>query len=223
MYNKLLHISIDDVMRAFQRCEERDYQSIYDVKFFRYLRVLHRMSGMKITLYTFEKEGDWSLEKVPNKYKSGFEDASEWLKFGFHAVSKDQAADNVLSEFEKAYDKYDTEVKRFAGQNSIAKILRLHYWFYPEEYIKVLRQNGISTLLVKEGQAVGSSEIQTWETNVRIENDTFKSILYKIFHHSKEKPLVIFTHEWALNRRNKIKLLIVVIMTRLLGYKFICE
>lgn len=221
----VIHISIDDVIRSLQRIGERDYQSIYDDKFFWFLRVLHRMFGMEITLYVYLREGEWSLKNLPIKYKQEFEDANDWLKFGFHAVSEEQKKNNVLLDFNDAYKEYESCVVRFASQKSIAKTLRLHYWFYPEEYIKVLRRNGVGSILVKEEQIIEVTGLQTWETNVRIENETMKSILYKIFHHLKrnEKPLVIFTHEWALNRKNKVKLLIVVMIIWLLRYKFICE
>ena len=56
-----------------------------------------------------------------------------------------------------------------------------------------------------------------------IEQDTMKEIIYKISHCKQNQPLVAFTHEWALNRKNKVKFALTIAFLRLKGYQFICE
>lgn len=223
MGSKSLHISIDDVNSSLQRLVRRDYRSLFEDKLFNYLKIVHRYLGLKITLYVYAKDYDWTLADIPEKYKHELEDASEWLKFGFHAVSDEQKEDNILSNFEDAFVETESQIKRFAGGESIARILRLHYWFYPKAYQGVLKNHGVHTILTKEGQLIESMGLNQWITNIRIEQDTIKQTIYKISHYKQNQPLVVFTHEWALNRKNKVKFALTIALLRLNGYQFICE
>lgn len=221
--NKRVHISVDDVVATLQRLTESEYKSIYEESFFWYMRLLHRLFGTKVTCYVFAHQAGWSISDIPEKYKHEFEDASEWLKFGFHAVSDEQKEDNILSNFEDAFVETESLIKRFAGGESIARILRLHYWFCPKAYQGVLKNHGVHTVLTKEGQKVDLVGLNQWITCIRIEQDTMKQIIYKISHCKTNQPLVVYTHEWALNKRNKLKFALTIALLRLKGYQFICE
>ena len=222
MKSKSLHISIDDVTIALQSLSHAG-DSIYNVRFFRYIYALHRLLGLKMTLYVYAQNREWTLKDVTDIYKHELEEASDWLKFGFHAVSDEQKENNYMPNFEGAFVEANKQIERFAGARSIAEILRLHYWYYPAEYVETLKNHGVQTILTYEGQKIASLGLNQWITNIRIEQDTFRQIINKISHHVNNQPLVIFTHEWALNRRNKIKLAITIALLRLLGYQFICE
>ena len=223
LYLSPAHISIDDVTYAFQRCSRNSFQSIHEDKFFRYLHTLHRILGLKITLYVYAQNDELKLADIPEKYKHELELVSGWLKFGFHAVSDEQKEKNVLSNFEGVFIETSKQIERFAGTNSVAHILRLHYWFYPMQYLEVLKNHGVHTILTKEGQQIDSLGLNQWVTNIRIEQDSMHQIFLKISHHKNTQPLVVFTHEWALNRRNKVKLALTIALLRLKGYQFICE
>lgn len=151
MKENIAHISIDDVTFVLQRLSTCACDSIYNEPFFRYLHFLHRMFGLKITLYGYAQNGKWSLADIPERYKQELEEASSWLKFGFHAVSDEQKENNIIANFEGAFIETSAQIERFAGTKSVARILRLHYWFYPQEYLEVLRNHGVRTILIKEG------------------------------------------------------------------------
>lgn len=223
LLQNLLHMSIDDVNASLRRITSNCYNSLYEDKFFCFLRLMHSLFGLKVTLYVYAQNGKWSLADVPERYKQEFEEASSWLKFGFHAVSNKQKEGNVLSNFEDTFVETESQIRRFAGEKSIAKIVRLHYWFYPKAYQGVLKNYDVHTILTKEGQQIESMGLNQWETNIRIEQDTMKEIIYKISHCKQNQPLVGFTHEWAFNRRNKVKFAIIIASLRLKGYKFICD
>lgn len=222
MNRKYAHISVDDVTFVFQRLSSCSYESIYDDKFFRWIHLLHRFVGLKITLYVYFRYADFSLSDIPDLYTNDFKRASNWLKLGFHAVSEKQNENGILSSFSQAYEKAQLNILRFAGEKSIAKVLRLHYWFYPKEYIDVLKRHGVSVILKNEGQLINSSSIKSWETQICLENHTLFEILRKAKNNKGTQPLVIFTHEWALNQRIQFKMLLVVLMVKLRGYKFVC-
>lgn len=218
---KSTHISVDDVTIALQRLSSHRYSSVFDEPFLKYISLLHRLFGLKITLYVYAKHGDWSLVEMPDTYSVELANASDWLKFGFHAVSEEQKRDVVLPNFEEQYRFATQQIRRFAGDASIAHILRLHNWFYAKEYMAILKQYGVQTVLGEpDCEKTEIDAIPVWKTKIRIERD--KHILQKICRNSNH-PLVIFTHEWILNRRNKIKLAMAVIAFSVLGYKFICE
>ena len=223
MNNHICHISIDDVANALQALSKSEHESIFEVKTFWYILILHRLFGLKITLYVYAKDYDWTLADIPEKYKHELEEASGWLKFGFHAVSDEQKEDNILYDFEDAFVEAERQIRHFAGEEAIARILRLHYWFYPKAYQGVLKNHGVHTILTKEGQRIESMGLNQWITNIRIEHDTMKQIIYKISHCNTNQPLVVFTHEWALNRKNKVKFALTIAFLRLKGYQFICD
>lgn len=217
------HISIDDVTNKLQSLSKSEHESLFDVKTFRYILTLHRLFGLKITLYVYAQSNEWTLADIPEKYKHELEEASEWLKFGFHAASDEQKEDNILSNFEDAFVEAERQIRHFAGEEAIARILRLHFWFYPKAYQGVLKNHGVHTILTKEGQQIESMGLNQWITNIWIEQDTMKQIIYKISHCNTNQPLVVFTHEWALNRKNKVKFALIIALLRLKGYQFICE
>lgn len=218
---KSTHISVDDVTIALQQLSTHRYPSVFDEPFLKYISLLHRLFGLKITLYVYARHDDWSLADIPNTYRSELRNAADWLKFGFHAVSEEQKRDVVLPNFEEQYLFVTQQIRRFAGDASIAHILRLHNWFYPKEYMAVLKQYGVKTILGEpDCEKTEIDTIPVWKTRIRIERD--RHVIQNICRNSTY-PLVIFTHEWILNKKNKLKLAMAVVALKWLGYKFICE
>ena len=76
--NHICHISIDDVANALQALSKSEHESIFEVKTFWYILILHRLFGLKITLYVYAKDYDWTLADIPEKYKHELEEASGW-------------------------------------------------------------------------------------------------------------------------------------------------
>jgi hypothetical protein len=84
-----------------------------------------------------------------------------------------------------------------------------------------LKENGVTTILTRnDDNNVSVGSLNEWKTQIQVEKTG--SILKKVFL-NKKMPLVVFTHEWALTRKNKIKLIFVLLILKVLGYKFICE
>lgn len=123
MRRKICHMSIDDVIVSFQNLSKSEYSSIFEVNLFRILLSLHRLLGLKITLYVYAQNNEWTLADISEMHKPELENASEWLKFGFHAVSDEQKEDNILSNFEDAFVEAERQIRHFAGEEAIARIL----------------------------------------------------------------------------------------------------
>ena len=220
--NKRVHISVDDVVATLQRLTESEYKSIYEESFFWYMRLLHRLFGTKVTCYVFAHQAGWSISDMPDRYRREFESASDWLKFGFHAVSKEQKPDELMLDFAEQYQQVQDQLRRFAGEQSLAHVIRLHYWYYPKEYTMALKQNGVQAVLVRYDDSVEEIDgISAWRSQICIEQD--KHIMRQIWNYHSDEPLVIFAHEWALTWKKKIKICFSNFLIRLRGYKFICE
>lgn len=84
-----VHFSIDDVNAVLRDLTENEkkYDSLFDQKFFKYLKNLNEKYGAKITLYCFYELNDFCLADCTEKFKKEFSASSEWLKFGYHAYN----------------------------------------------------------------------------------------------------------------------------------------
>lgn len=214
---KKAHLSIDDVSHCLQRLSSEKNESIFDVFFLKYLLILHRLFNAKFTCYLYTKDNKWDINKFPQRYKDELRSVSHWLKFNIHAITPDDK--HVIDE--EAFGDAITTIKKVLPIESISKIVRLHYWFYPSEYVNTLKENGVTTILTRnDDDNVSVGSLNEWKTQIQIEKT--ENILKKVFLNEKI-PLVVFTHEWALNRKNKIKLIFVLLILKVLGYQFICE
>lgn len=84
-----VHFSIDDVNAVLRDLTENEkkYDSLFEQKFFKYLRNLNERYGAKITLYCFYELNAFCLADCTEKFKEEFSASSEWLKFGYHAYN----------------------------------------------------------------------------------------------------------------------------------------
>lgn len=107
-YNKPIHLSIDDVEICMRDLQFQDslYSSIFKHPFFSRLKSLHDNAGIKITLYTYEKSGEYSIAKIPQRFIQEFVDNKDWLLFGYHAKEPNFVKDSVASieYFKKSFN-----------------------------------------------------------------------------------------------------------------------
>ena len=149
---KCVHVSIDDCWISLSRLSSPQVKSIYDVPFFANLRKWHESYGAKFTCYVYGGVGGnapFSLKDVPAKFRGEFADASDWLKFGFHATCNDIEKTKAQSadEFAENFARINSEIDRFAGTCSRAKTLRLDYFFAKENWLQVIFSAGTQNLL----------------------------------------------------------------------------
>lgn len=125
-----LNLSIDDVIDSLADINEHAnyYKSIFENRFFGYLKELHSIYGVKVVLYCFyeNNERNFSLNQMTDIYKDEFEQNSEWLKLGFHTINGQTDYANVSSEqLKQDYIKVANEIVRFAGIESLSSVIRL--------------------------------------------------------------------------------------------------
>ena len=205
------------------------------------MKGLHDEYGCSVTLYSFLGNDSFTINQVPTKFKKDFETNRNWLKIGFHGVKplSHRPTNRNFAEFTQGYEQFNTAVGVFAGEGSIAKTLRLDFYYTTNQEANFLKQNGVRTLLSADDDRISYSlpfkinrhiisnnsieydGINYLRTNIRIENIDVAYI--NIVKNCKMDTLVVFTHEWKLSRINRYKLERTVEILKDCDYTFISE
>lgn len=114
---KNVHLSFDDVSICMKELTEDSvaYSSIFQQPFFKKLQFLHECCGAKFTLYIYEKDGSYTIDKFPSKFAQELKENRNWLMFGYHAQSP---ADSITQSklFIEAYNDVDSNLNvKFGG------------------------------------------------------------------------------------------------------------
>ena len=209
------HISIDDATEIFLDIYRQEYDSIFDNEVLGRLQYLHEEYGLVVTLYVYARLGEFSIWNMPLSYKAEFQENADWLKIGFHSMSEDNPKGNSIFDFMECYERVKTAIKRFAGEETIAHVLRLHYWYATDGMVTYLRQQGVTGLLCYDGESVSynlseeqseklyrsrdgileANKITYYVTDIRLENED--DIETALEAHQKDRIIVIFTHAWC--------------------------
>lgn len=222
-----VHFSIDDVIDSLMHVAISP-EGLDGSPMFRLLIRLHRLTGMRVSLYVFLCDGNGgSLDSILPLFAN-----YSWIQFGFHGVRPTNHPPVMTSaELDTAIVETHRFISRFAGADRQTNIIRMHYWQYPDNYLQVLARNGYNVILVKsEGDVPArittedGTIITSWRTHVNIESSSCMQIMDAIKSYlqspDKGQPLVIFTHEWAfVRRRVRFRLILTVILLKI--YKFI--
>ncbi len=235
---KYTHFSIDDATQIFQDIAFHEYESIFENEVLGKLRDFHEEYGLKATLYVFGKLDTYDLADFPDTYKTEFEDNADWLKIGFHSMTEADPEDEGVTtkEFAEGIEKVNQEILDFAGEKSLAHVLRLHYWYATDEMVGELRQQGIVALLCNDSDEISYNLSANENKNMRYSRDgkIRKNIMYYITDMRLEKTdnisdlfetkkndriFVFFTHAWCF-MENEEKLEETAGLLEKYGYKY---
>lgn len=240
---RIAHVSIDDVTQCFQNLTKDSalYNSLFDEPFFSFLRELHDDYGCSFTCYIFEQDGDFDVSQIPNKYSDEFKRNSQWLKFGYHGLRPSSHIPNNVSykQFTESFLRLNRELSRFASDSSRAYVLRLDYFYATNGEVSFLKNHGVRTLLSADDNrrsyylpyrnnerllhinSIHYNGLKYLRTNIRIENTDVPYL--NILKNRNRDTLVVFTHEWKLDKCSKYKLERTIKILKDQNYKFICE
>lgn len=235
---KYTHFSIDDATQIFQDISFHGYESIFENEVLGKLRDLHEEYGLKVTLYVFGKLDTYNLADFPGTYKKEFEDSADWLKIGFHSMTETSPEEEGVTtkEFAEGIEKVNQEILDFAGEESLAHVLRLHYWYATDEMVRELRRQGIVALLCNDSDEISYNLSANENKNMRYSRDgkIRKNIMYYITDMRLEKTdnisdffgakkndriFVFFTHAWCF-MENEEKLEETARLLEKYGYKY---
>lgn len=236
---KLAQISIDDATMILQDITLGKYDSIFDNPIMGKLEKLHKEYGITATLYVFEQLDEFAIWDMPTDYKKEFINNADWLKIGYHSPTDDDPRDgHTEAEFEKEFDRTENAICRFAGEDSLAHVLRLHYWYASDDMVAYMKEKGLTGLLCndKEEPSYNLSTEQAeklyrsrdgkhtvddltyYATDIRLEHT--EDIPFVLEEKKKDRILVIFTHAWCFED-NYHKLSEAVRLLSDSGYQFI--
>lgn len=147
------HFSIDDVFDSLIEVTNKKIP-LFEHPFFALMKEVNDLYGTQVDLELFfEREIDgvnYTLCDVRDLTKE-IQDAGSWLKFGPHAQNYmmapfEQTKENQVEVFDKIY----AEIERFAGKQTFAKWVRLHYYSESYELALYFRGKGVTALFTTD-------------------------------------------------------------------------
>ena len=215
-YNgKKVHFSFDDVCICMKELinDSTQYNSIFDHPFLGKLKLLHKSTGAKFTLYVYEKDGDYDISQFPQKFADEFDHNGDWLKVGYHAMSPSISKDSIsiASAFISSFDRVDS-IFTAKFKSAKSSTIRLHFFHATQDEVDHLRNRGITRLLAADDDRISYSltesensqllvdEILTKNgmtyisTDHRVERD---NTIAGLIRNANDDEFVVFTHEWA--------------------------
>jgi hypothetical protein len=141
--------TVDDNIRFLAECARGEYSSIFSHPYMQTYRRLHEKYGVKVQLNLFYECEGFNLSDMPDSFKEELADASDWLKMSFHSRLENVKPyeESDYSEVYRDASRVHNEIKRFAGDSSLAKTTTVHYCRTTEEGRRALSELGILGLL----------------------------------------------------------------------------
>lgn len=216
--NVNIHFSYDDVWQCLDdiTVHENEYNSLFENSFFAYLREKHKKYGSKFTLYVYEKNDKFRIDHVTDKFKKEFQENSDWLKFAFHASTASMNMQS-LEEFEKSYNNVCTSITKFAGNKSVAHMVRLHGFQGDRQLLNLLKPSTKVLLTADDSRlsydctslevdrlnsdTIHKNGLVYCKTDLRFEKISDYAFLNLEWMNNlvQKDTIVVFTHEWLFN------------------------
>lgn len=237
-----VHFSIDDTIEIFEDLtkNKENYQTIFDNGTLKFLKECNETYEAKFSMYCFYEFNGICLENCTDKFKKEFQENSEWLKFGFHALNNIRDYSKLSEEeTKKDYQQVIGQLKRIVGEKSITTVIRMEKFVCNKNNAKVLGgvEYGITGLLgadtmgrqdyylnkklnyklfEKEIYYDNSIGITIYNTDLRVEK--IENVYEEIDKIKEDKNIIVFTHEGELNGENKNKIVEICEITTQNGY-----
>ena len=152
---------IDDTIWVLRDLTRTRPKSMFDVPLFKALKEAHDRYGLKLQMNLFYRTDyfygtdEFTLGDVTDAYKAEFEAASDWLKFGLHALQEFPDYPFVNQEYKDlkfVADRTFGEIRRFAGEKSCAYAMEPHWSPINRDGCCALRDCGIRLLSTTHGR-----------------------------------------------------------------------
>ncbi len=141
--------TVDDNIRFLLECARGNYESVFSHPYMKMYKRLHERLGVKVQLNLFYECEGFTLSDMPDSFKGEFKEASDWLKLSFHS-RLENVKPYESSGYGEVYGdaaRVNNEIKRFAGEASLAKTTTVHYCRTTEEGRRALTDLGTVGLL----------------------------------------------------------------------------
>lgn len=126
---------------------------LFDHFYLKGLKRLHQTYGSKFILKCFfcnnHDPENFTLDQMPDIYKSEFEDNSDWLHLAFHAWGEfpDRPYQHCSKEtLRREFDAVNKEIIRFAGVKSYSPPTNVHWAMLPPSHFHIMKEHGCKIL-----------------------------------------------------------------------------
>ena len=222
------HFSIDDVFDSLIEVTDKNIP-LFEHPYFYLLKEMHERYNITVGLHLFfEKEINGKSRNLCEirDLRKEISGAGGWIYFGPHALDfktapYNQSREEQMAVFNRTYD----EIDRFAGKNSYAKWIRLHFYSESYELADYFKNKGV-TALFSTDRLVGSHRmpqaikdslnnigyashegIDFIRTQFRVEffadDNLSKQAIESLFKESFAKYgyIILYTHEYEFARK----------------------
>lgn len=172
------HFSVDDVFDSLIEITDRKIPLLEHPQF-ALLYEMHKKYGTYIGLNLFfQKKIDGKMRTLSEvrDLQQELHASGDWLKFGPHALEFETAPYDQEPEAQvEVFDRIYTEIDRFAGKESYAQWVRLHYYSESYELAEYFNLRGVQALFSTDRPA-GSHRMPE---EIKIELNTRGHATYK--------------------------------------------
>ena len=175
---------IDDVIFIFRDLAAQRPLSCWGHRFLGHLKEAHLKYGLKVQLNIFYRNdfyygargAEFTLADMPATWKSEFQEAKDWLKFGFHSYAEFPDYPWINASYDDVvwtWKKMEAEVERFAGPGLFAKAVTPHWGPMSKEGCVALKDCGATVVWASAGKRWaydGNRSILPYGHGMRIEN-----------------------------------------------------
>ena len=157
---KTTYFFIDDVIWVMRDLTRKRPASMFDNPFLAHLKEAHDKYGLKVQLNLFYRtdffygNDEFTLSDMTDAYKAEWEEASDWLTLAFHAKQEFPDYPYVNASYEDVKANYELivgEIKRFAGEKSVSRVLCPHWLPVSRMGCHALRDCGVKIVSPSAG------------------------------------------------------------------------
>ncbi len=157
---KISYFFIDDVIWVMRDLTRKRPDSMFENPFLAHLKEAHDKYGLKVQLNLFYRtdffygNDEFTLSDMTDAYKSEWEKAFDWLTLAFHAKQEFPDYPYVNASYEDVKANYELvtgEIKRFAGEKSISRVLCPHWLPVSRMGCHALRDCGVKIISPSAG------------------------------------------------------------------------
>jgi len=126
------------------------YVSIFDNDYLAFWREMHEKYGARIHFNIYYQTSGFNLSQMPDKYKSEWEENSDWMRLTFHALQDEPPSPYVHASYQEALRDFELvtrEIVRFAGRSLLSPFTTVHWADASLDACKALRDSGIKGLV----------------------------------------------------------------------------
>ncbi len=148
---KKVQFFIDDIIWVMRDLTRQRPESLFENPFLAILKKAHEEYGVKVQLNLFYSTSPrygndtFTLPEMTDAYKAEWESASDWLKLAFHAYAEFPDFPYVNAAYGTIIDHYKMitdEIKRFAGEKSLAHGIVPHWAPISRDGVRALKDSG---------------------------------------------------------------------------------